>query len=285
DSNELRLVDSAASIERSLLEPRDYALSTNRADVDVRNTTMQFAVPSDVPNSINFFHDSVVAFNHVTATTAGSSDFHGASRLSVSNSFLRWCRLLDDSELVLDTGNLHHGSPGSANCLGLVAADHGLLPLADNGGPTRTRAIGNPNSAAINAGDPAHCEALDQRGEVRSANCDVGAFEVSESADVSVLGDIDPGGSFGSSQQVTYFAEIANNGPGPASLVEIDLDVGGVLVTAIDSAFCPAFPCVVTRIEAGQTLVIPVEMTLFSHLSGPCSTELSAHSTANSTYD
>jgi hypothetical protein len=63
----------------------------------------------------------------------------------------------------LNANNLYHRPSGGgvANCFGLSPANHGLLPLADNGGPTRTRAIGNPNSAAINAGDLAYCEALD----------------------------------------------------------------------------------------------------------------------------
>lgn len=67
-----------------------------------------------------------------------------------------------------------------------------LAPLADNGGPTRTRALlgGSP---AVDAGDPAGCTdaaggllAVDQRGSPRSvdgnadgtARCDIGAFEL-----------------------------------------------------------------------------------------------------------
>lgn len=58
--------------------------------------------------------------------------------------------------------------------------DAGLLPLADNGGPTPTHALA-PGSLALDAGSPISCEATDQRGQVRpgppSTACDVGAFE------------------------------------------------------------------------------------------------------------
>ena len=53
-----------------------------------------------------------------------------------------------------------------------------LEPLADNGGPTLTHALG-AGSPAIDAADAAACPATDQRGVLRpqGAACDVGAFE------------------------------------------------------------------------------------------------------------
>ncbi len=50
-----------------------------------------------------------------------------------------------------------------------------LASLADNGGNTRTFALGN-GSPAINVG-VAGCPATDQRGEARVDACDIGAFE------------------------------------------------------------------------------------------------------------
>ena len=62
-----------------------------------------------------------------------------------------------------------------------------LLPLADNGGPTRTHAL-KPDSPAIDAGDPNIAPILDQRGRPivdiaskaneRGGAVDIGAFEV-----------------------------------------------------------------------------------------------------------
>lgn len=61
-----------------------------------------------------------------------------------------------------------------------IATDPGLLPLADNGGPSETHALA-PNSVAINAGRPAAGLFFDQRGtgfpRTIGAAADIGAFE------------------------------------------------------------------------------------------------------------
>lgn len=75
-----------------------------------------------------------------------------------------------------------------------VEADAGVLPLADNGGPTWTHALA-ARSPAIDRGHPNRCLAADQRGAPRpvdgdgdgQAACDVGAFEFGSS-----VGDISP---------------------------------------------------------------------------------------------
>jgi CSLREA domain-containing protein len=56
--------------------------------------------------------------------------------------------------------------------------DPKIGPLANNGGPTRTRAL-LAGSPAINAASPADCPAVDQRGVVRpqGAGCDIGSYE------------------------------------------------------------------------------------------------------------
>ena len=76
-----------------------------------------------------------------------------------------------------------------------VGEEAGLLPLADNGGPTQTHALllggcqGDAcvfGSIAIDAGDNSSCPATDQRGVLRPQDgdgrdgviCDIGAFEL-----------------------------------------------------------------------------------------------------------
>ncbi len=64
-----------------------------------------------------------------------------------------------------------------------------LGPLADNGGPTMTRAL-RPGSPAIDAGVAADCPDTDQRGRPRPidgdgdgvATCDAGAYELNPRA-------------------------------------------------------------------------------------------------------
>jgi beta-glucanase (GH16 family) len=72
-------------------------------------------------------------------------------------------------------------SDGSCNPIGSDQSftDALLGPLADNGGPTLTHALG-AGSPAIDAADAGACPATDQRGVARpqGSSCDVGAFEL-----------------------------------------------------------------------------------------------------------
>lgn len=65
---------------------------------------------------------------------------------------------------------------------GTIVGNANLLPLADNGGRTRTHALG-PGSLAINAGNNANGSTFDQRGEgfprVLGPAADIGAIEYS----------------------------------------------------------------------------------------------------------
>ncbi|MCC6216413.1 MAG: right-handed parallel beta-helix repeat-containing protein [Polyangiaceae bacterium] len=69
------------------------------------------------------------------------------------------------------------GKDDLACAAGVTWADPALLPLADHGGPTRTRAL-PAGSPAIDAG--ATCPPADQRGVARRGACDSGAYEWSE---------------------------------------------------------------------------------------------------------
>lgn len=64
-------------------------------------------------------------------------------------------------------------APGSP----LLQADPLLGPLQDNGGPTETRALlaGSPARAVVTSASL--CKHPDQRGELRAAPCDLGAYE------------------------------------------------------------------------------------------------------------
>lgn len=80
------------------------------------------------------------------------------------------------------------GSTGGCSIMGegdSIGQDAMLLPLAYNGGPTRTHAL-DPTSPAHDGGNPLGCTdpdgvllTTDQRGEARPAEtaCDIGAFE------------------------------------------------------------------------------------------------------------
>lgn len=90
------------------------------------------------------------------------------------------CDAVNDGTLT----SVHYSVLGEMNC-GMpnletaLMVDPELLPLADNGGLTKTHHLAN-TSPAIDAGDPEGCSNSDQRGLPRPVNerCDIGALEV-----------------------------------------------------------------------------------------------------------
>lgn len=68
----------------------------------------------------------------------------------------------------------NNGNPDMPCAESILFADPLLLPLADNGGPTRTMAL-IAGSPAIDVSDT--CPPTDQRGEDRFGRCDSGAYE------------------------------------------------------------------------------------------------------------
>jgi Ca2+-binding RTX toxin-like protein len=83
-----------------------------------------------------------------------------------------------------DGGNLEQ-DPNGRPC-GFAIASLGLGPLSDNGGPTRTEALG-AHSPAVDAGRATVCPRSDQRGVPRRGSaCDSGAYEFATCFGVSV---------------------------------------------------------------------------------------------------
>jgi len=87
----------------------------------------------------------------------------------------------------VDAGSIFNGSHnlqfGDSTCPGITVANPILAPLASNGGPTKTMALG-AGSPAIDAGDSGVAPATDQRGNSRTDGngdgtviADIGAFE------------------------------------------------------------------------------------------------------------
>jgi hypothetical protein len=101
------------------------------------------------------------------------------------------CSLLGSVPAMSLGGNLD-----STNQCGLGATElrntaPALAPLADNGGPTNTRAL-LAGSPALHAGAPAACTPTDQRGLPRPAACSIGAFEPQPARTPTVPADRTP---------------------------------------------------------------------------------------------
>jgi hypothetical protein len=89
------------------------------------------------------------------------------------------CSIEGGGAATITSGGSNVISDGSCNPNGttdLSFTDALLGPLADNGGPTLTHALG-AGSPAIGLADPTACPAIDQRGVPRDSACDSGSFE------------------------------------------------------------------------------------------------------------
>ncbi len=124
---------------------------------------------------------SFVAKNSVIAENSNSSnaDISGEIPIFVNHS------------LIQNIGNSIYEDviPGS----NLIGINPFIGPLADNGGSTQTHAL-LPGSPAIDAGDPANCPTIDQRGITRpqGAGCDIGAYEVKDNTSPFAICDLPP---------------------------------------------------------------------------------------------
>lgn len=142
-----------------------------------------------------FLDNSTVTGNSVTgagAAGAGVMIFRGLAptlRSSLVSDNLGDGADIDAGEALIAKGsNNLVGSVGANVALPSDTLDCGpeLLPLADNGGPTRTHALAG-SSCAIDAGIQVHPLAFDQRGtpflRVAGAKADIGAVELQETED------------------------------------------------------------------------------------------------------
>lgn len=148
----------------------------------------------------NAYGTTHVAVHVVNATLAGNqagseggaisnAAWHDGIHMTLANSIVWNNRATtSDSDIYQESGQLAvrrsligDGCPSVAAPCDRVIGDPSLLPLADNGGPTRTMLAG-AGGAGIGQGDAATCPDHDQRGVARphGAGCDLGAVEGSD---------------------------------------------------------------------------------------------------------
>lgn len=132
--------------------------------------------------------NSTFAENNAPAGTASGilvATFGAPANMTLTNSVVEGfggafaCAIEGGGAATITSGGSNVISDSSCNPNGTTDqsnTDALLGPLADNGGPTLTHALG-ADSPAVDAADNAACPATDQRGVVRDAFCDVGAYE------------------------------------------------------------------------------------------------------------
>jgi len=162
--------------------------SNNTAVLNVSSSTITGNTGGAIFNAgIATVTNSTIAGNTSTGggNTGGISTFGGTTTLRntiLSNNVgTGQCANVVSGNTVDAGGNLQY--PDAACGATITVADPLLGPLASNGGPTQTMALG-AGSPAIDAGVPANCQPADQRGQVPTDGngdgtvvCDSGAFE------------------------------------------------------------------------------------------------------------
>ena len=154
--------------------------------------------------------NSTVSNNTAAGGTSMGGGIMNAASLSATNTIVAGNTGGDCGAAAMGA-TLANNLSGDASCgftgaAGRQNANPALGPLADNGGPTNTRAI-SQSSPAANAGTAAGCPATDQRGVARPQGpaCDIGAFEAPYTA---------PGSGGGGTPPVTPLRTSAGKKPG-----------------------------------------------------------------------
>src|SRR5258706_2694195 len=167
-------------------------------------------------------------------------------------------------------------SPGDCDLSTTVIPDLGLSPLADNGGPTRTRAL-LAGSPALDAGDNATCAATDQRGYTRPLDgnvdsivtCDIGAYEVRPASTTTITSDAPDYSVSGAS--VTVNVSVSSASGVPSGTVDVTSPDSNCMITLTAGAGS----CVLNPVTAGTQTITA---TYNGDLSHDPSADTEAHS-------
>ena len=174
---------------------RDGGGIYNTGTLTVTNSTLSGnSATGDFNNGGGIYNVGTLALTNVTladnSAVGNSSDggnIYNTSDLTIGNTILSNGSLFNNGGTVTSQGyNISSDASGPNNgSTDLLNTDANLGPLADNGGPTQTRALGQ-GSPAINTGNTALT--TDQRGLARpfGAADDIGAFE----SDAPVTGGV-----------------------------------------------------------------------------------------------
>jgi gliding motility-associated-like protein len=138
------------------------AYMATSGNISFKNCTIAENRASSGTGGINTGTSAILSLsNNIFFNNVGTSGRHHANTgISITD---------EGNNIQFKTGDADRSLPTSIRTVNPL-----LLPLADNGGPTRTMAL-QKGSPAIDAGS--NCTPTDQRGQKRVGKCDIGAFE------------------------------------------------------------------------------------------------------------
>ena len=159
-------------------------VASSASTADIRNTTFANGIATN-GGGVAATGGAVVIKNCTLAQNGVNELYQSSGSIGVTDSILEDAtsgNVCAGAASSITSGG--HNLVGDTSCAFTSAGDHQsatavLEPLADNGGATRTFALGASaklnGSVAIDGG--ASCENADQRGVSRPAACDIGAYE------------------------------------------------------------------------------------------------------------
>lgn len=240
---------------------------TNGSSADLTNVTI--ADPVDTGDEQSRIHvvDSDITFNHVTLLgwyngvtleDAGSMEATNSLFLSRASNPDFCLRFVGGQAfpftLDVDSGNR---GPSSSDCgLGPSLNPNFWGVLGDNGGSTPTVALTpTDNNPAVGYGDEAFCESVDQRNRPRDADCDSGAYELLDEADLSIGLALETGPPYYEGQVITHTMTVTNDGPSPAYGIHTGLSLQGLNLQGYDGPHdCTGLQCTIDSLaEDGNT--------------------------------
>ncbi|MGN6520217.1 MAG: choice-of-anchor Q domain-containing protein [Dokdonella sp.] len=248
--------------------PQDTALAIINSTIDGNTADGGAGVYSVRPVTIS---NSTVTSNFSTVTSGAGLLFADASQpLSImstifaANTVCETCSPPEPSDIatfdiqsplaVTGSNNLVQAAAANVSLPSdTIDADPLLFPLAWNGGPTRTRALG-AGSPALDAGGNPAALVTDQRGgvfaRVSGAAADIGAFETQQPPADTIFADGFDGPIVPIAIDHAYDDGDGDTNQGPPSTFDPDMlwgnyfaaAPGGEIVTRISVAFGPTFP-------------------------------------------
>lgn len=219
--------------------------NANSATLNLTNSTITSNTANDAGAGIfndtgataTFVNDTIS--NNTASTGSGGGIFNaGAATLTntiVANNAGNNC----GGSITSGGNNLDSASSCGFGAGNISGQDPLLGALADNGGPTQTRALPS-GSPAIDAGSNAACPATDQRGVARpypaGGTCDIGAFEFTPGVDLS-LTKSDGRDCADQDDTLSYILTVVNNSADDATGVTVtDVLPGGVTFVSVTAS-------------------------------------------------
>ena len=241
--------------------------------------------------------DSDLVFNHVSLLACHNGiTLENASTMEATNSLFMtrasnadFCRRIIAGQPAPFVFGVNSGNrfPVNGTCPpGAWISPNDWGQPGDYGGDTLTLPLAPSGfNPAVGAGDPAFCAATDQRGRPRDVDCDAGAFELLEQADLGVSLVLETPPPYYNGQSIEYSFTVSNGGPAPAYGIDASVQLQGLDLDSIAGPHdCTGTQCSIDFIADNGETVMTVRATVNTTLAGGTSFDATAFVDGDATF-